>query len=89
MFVSGYEFHKLANWSLCPRYEQRWSPAETQENDIVFLNLDYFDRGLHLFSQLPCKIILITHNSDQLFTDRHYALIEKYVNIMVFYLFSV
>ena len=74
IFVSGFEFHRLSKWSFCPRYPVKFEPSEIKENDIVFLNLDCFERFIQVLekcSSLTHKFKLITHNSDKSFTRAH------------------
>lgn len=78
--VSGYEFHKLSKWSFCNRYPIRFNPTMIQENDIVFLNMCQFEEFIRTLKAHMKKFILITHNSDRTFTDKHASLIKPYVN---------
>lgn len=80
-FISGYEFYKLCKWSLCPRYEVKFDSNLIQQNDMVFLNLDYFEQLIQMLKQNPPvnKFILITHNSDQKFTLNHLTQIKPYI----------
>lgn len=74
--VSGYEFYKLSKISFCSRYKKK--NEEIQEDDLVFVNLDNFGE---LLSNIPKnKFRLITHNSDNRFTEDHLNLIKNYVN---------
>jgi len=52
------------------------------ENDLVFLNLDYFEQFINfiLVNKPKYKFILVTQNSDRNFTKEMFVLIEKYVN---------
>jgi len=81
-FISGYEFHKLSKWSFCPRYPINFEPMQIQHNDIVFLNLDNFQQLIKILQQNPPinKFILITHNSDQLFSRNHFSQIKNYIS---------
>jgi hypothetical protein len=85
--VSGYEFHKLAKWSYCPYYQVNFKPELIQENDIVFLNLDYFIQFISLLSHKPPKhkFILIIHNSLLSFTLEHF----KYLYNITNHIFSI
>jgi hypothetical protein len=80
-FISGLGFHKLAKWSVCPRYPQRLEPANFEEGDIVFLNLEYFYVFLDFLRQNPPanRFVLITHNSDKCFDDNYYHMIQHVV----------
>ena len=62
--VSGYEFHKICKWSVCPRYPMNINTTQIQLNDTVFLNLDYFGQFIQLLQQSPPskQFVLITHN---------------------------
>ena len=78
-FISGLAFHKIAKWSYCPRYPMSLNPAAFKKNDIVFLNLDYYDRFMDVLKITPPKnrFILISHNSDKCFTNYHYEALKK------------
>jgi len=60
----------------------RFIPSEIAENDLVFLNLGFFPRFIHILNKnKPShKFILLTHNSDRTFTDEDAALLAPYVN---------
>ena len=79
--VSGYQFHKICKWSVCPRYPMNINTTQIQLNDTVFLNLDYFGQFIQLLQQSPPskQFVLITHNSDQTFNETHLKLIQPYV----------
>jgi hypothetical protein len=79
--ISGYEFYKLAKWSVCPRYPIKFDPNLIQLNDIVFLNFDCFGQFVQILNQNPPqnKFILLTHNSDQKFTYQHLNQIKPYI----------
>ncbi len=81
-FISGYEFHKICKWSLCPRYPVKFEPNAIQSNDMVFLNFDHFTQLIQMLKQTPPsnKFILLTHNSDQKFTSTHLETIRPYVS---------
>ena len=81
MFVSGYEFYKLAKFSYCPRYPINFDPRKLQKDDIVFLNLDEFQPFCRILkSSIPqYKFCLITHNSDKEFTEYHLNALRPYV----------
>lgn len=79
--VSGYEFHRLAKWSVCPRYPVRYNAQLINHNDILFLNLDYFQNFINIINNQPPKnkFILLTHNSDKTFTETEFHSIRNYV----------
>ena len=81
-FISGYSYHKLCDWSLCPRYDQKFSPSDVQENDLVFLNLDHIEQFVNYLNsnKLKNKFILVTQNSDRDFTQHMFNSIERFVN---------
>lgn len=80
--VSGYEFNKLAKWCYCPRYEPNFVPSLIEENDIVFLNIDYFIQFISILNNNPPKhkFILIIHNSDNPFTTEHFKYLIHFTN---------
>jgi hypothetical protein len=80
--VSGREFNKLAKWCYCPRYQPNFVPSLIQENDIVFLNLDYFVQFISILNadRPKHKFILITHNSDTPFTLEHFKYLFDFTN---------
>jgi hypothetical protein len=85
-YISGLYFTKISNWNLCPRYPIKFEPENIKENDLIFVNLDYFDDFIQILltSKLSGKPInkfrLITHNSDSSFTDHHYMQVSNFVN---------
>jgi hypothetical protein len=81
-YISGLYFNKISNWNLCSRYSIKFQPENIKENDLVFVNLDYFNDFVHkLNTSKPInKFRLITHNSDASFTDNHYNQIASFVN---------
>jgi hypothetical protein len=81
-FVSGYEFHKLAHHSFCPRYPINLNPQSIKENDLIFVNLDSLSDFLNIFSSNPPKnkFRLITHNSDGSFNHQHLDRLLPYVS---------
>jgi hypothetical protein len=80
-FVSGYEFHKLADHSFCPRYPINLNLHDIKENDLVFLNLDSSSDFLNrISSNPPKKFRLITHNSDGSFSQQHLDRLLPYVS---------
>ena len=82
--ISGKGFNSISSLTFCPRYKHHFNydTSKINENEKVFLNLDYFNKFLKILINNPPsnKFILITHNSDKCFTHIHYQLIEKYVN---------
>lgn len=80
--VSPYEFCKLSKWRYCPYYGNHLDPELIQENDIVFLNLDYFTQFIHVLSinKPKHKFILIIHNSYRAFNNNHFEIIYNIVN---------
>lgn len=85
-YISGLFFSKICNWNLCPRYLTKFEPENIKENDLVFVNLDYFNDFVNKLltsklSNIPInKFQLVTHNSDSSFTDNHYNQIASFVN---------
>jgi len=81
-FISGYEFHKLCKWSVCPRYPIKFDHNLIQPNDFVFLNLDCFGQFIEILKQTPPanKFVLVTHNSDQQFIKQYLDIIKPYVS---------
>jgi hypothetical protein len=81
-FISGYFYHKMSDWSICPRYHQKFDLSKIKENDLVFLNLDYFENFLNFLdtNNVDKKIILVTQNSDRDFTEQMFNSIKKYTN---------
>ena len=80
--ISGLAFHKISEWSLCNRYPQKIELFNIKENDKVFINLDNFQEFVNLIklNQPIKKFILITHNSDKVFTQTHFNYIKPFVN---------
>lgn len=81
-FISGYFYHKLCDWSVCPRYEQKFDVRNIKENDLVFLNIDYIEDFVNYLSlNTPKnKFILVTQNSDRDFTETMFNSVEKFTN---------
>ena len=79
--ISGLAFHKISEWSLCNRYSQKFELCNIKENDKVFINLDNFQEFVNLIklNQPICKFILITHNSDKVFTQAYFNYIKPFV----------
>ncbi len=80
--ICGLEFSNISKWSCCPRYPIRFKSSEIAENDLIFLNLDCFQRFMDTLYAYPPKhkFILITHNSDLVFTQTHLEKLRGYVN---------
>jgi hypothetical protein len=80
-FISGHEFYKVCKWSVCPRYPIKFEPQNIQQNDMVFLNLDCFGQFIQMLKQqTPSnKFILVTHNSDQKFSQIHLNQLKPYI----------
>jgi hypothetical protein len=81
-FISGYFYHKLCDWSVCPRYEQKFDLSKLKLDDLVFINLDYFENFINYLNSntINFKFILVTQNSDRDFTKPMFDLIDKYVS---------
>jgi hypothetical protein len=81
MVLSGLAFNKISDWSFDLRYPVTFNYNKLQDGDIVFLNFEYFLEFLYDISnkQNKKKFILISHNSDNSFTDEHYNMIKDYV----------
>lgn len=81
-FISGYFYYKLCDWSVCPRYQNNFDISKLKENDLVFLNLDYFENFVNYLNNnvLDKKFILVTQNSDRDFTEQMFNSIEKYTS---------
>jgi len=81
-FVSGEEYHKFAKYSICPRQKIINLDTNISENDIVFINLDYFNTLIEQFISIKPinRVILLTQNSDKTFTQEHFESVDKYVN---------
>lgn len=82
IYISAFAFYSIADWSFCSRYAVKLSPNDFKENDIVFLNLDMLDEFLRIMNKIPpaAKFILITHNSDTHFNDKHFASLNGMAN---------
>ena len=80
--LSAHEFNKLCKWSYCPIYSVKLNTSFIKENDLVFLNLDYFIQFVSILYQNPPKhkFILIIHNSNQPFTIEHFNKIFNFTN---------
>ena len=81
-FISGYFYHKLCHWILCPRYTQIFDITKLKNNDLVFLNLDYFESLVNYLNSniINNKFVLVTQNSDRDFTKEMFEQIDKYVS---------
>lgn len=81
-FLSGYTYNKLCKWSVCPRYTQNFDINNLLENDLVFLNLDYYEIFFNYLSinNPKNKFILVTQNSDRDFTSQMFESIKGYTS---------
>jgi hypothetical protein len=81
-FISGFTFYKNCKWSICPRYKQSFIPDKVENNDLVFLNLDYVEHFIsYITKNTPkSKFRLVTHNSDRDFTYEMFSKLENYCN---------
>lgn len=81
-FISGYTYNNLCKWTYCDRYGYNFHVDKINENDFIFLNLDYFERFAFEIKQkqLANKFILVTQNSDRDFTKQMFDVIDEYVN---------
>jgi hypothetical protein len=81
-YISGYFYYKICDWSVCPRYPQNFDISKIKENDLVFLNLDYFENFINFLNNnsIQNKFILVTQNSDRDFTKNMFSLIDRYVS---------
>lgn len=81
-FISGYTYNKLCKWSVCPRYTQNFDINSLLEDDLVFLNLDYFENFVNYISENKpkSKFILVTQNSDRDFTSKMFDSIKGYTS---------
>lgn len=80
--MSGFTYNKKCNWTVCPRYTQKFEVDKVLENDFVFLNLDHFEQFVeHLRSNRPRnKFILVTQNSDRDFTQNMFDSIKEFTS---------
>ena len=80
--ISGLAFHKISEWSLCGRYQTKYSLEDIKENDKIFINLDSIYSFADELKKNPPKnkFILITHNSDSSFREEHCNIINPFVN---------
>jgi hypothetical protein len=81
-FISGLGFHNISKWCLDNRYPEIFEANNIEENDLVFLNTDFFDYFVEKLkhNKLKNKFILITGNSDRKFTENHYIIIKDFIN---------
>lgn len=84
LYISGWGFSRLCNLTYCNRYDNDYNNKKiinVKENDKVFLNLEMFKKFIKFLDKnKPIKkFILISHNCDSAFTEKHYKLLEKYV----------
>lgn len=81
-FISGYTYYKICKWGVCPRYLQKFDPNEIEEDDLVFLNLDFIEKFvnyLHLNTPKK-KFRVVTQNSDRDFTEGCFRLLDPFCN---------
>ena len=80
-FIAGFTFNELCKYNFCPRYEQKFD-LSIGEEDILFINLDYIDNLVSFLNSNPpkSKFNIMTHNSDQDFTQQVFSSIEIFVN---------
>jgi len=84
LYISGWGFSRLCNLTYCNRYDNDYNNKKiinVKENDKVFLNLEMFKKFIKFLEKYKPKnkFILISHNCDHPFTEKHYKLLEKYV----------
>jgi len=81
-FISGYTYNNLCKWTYCNRYGFNFEPENILENDLVFLNIDYFKEFMAKLNsgKIKNKFILVTQNSDRDFTKEMFYEIDRYVN---------
>lgn len=79
-FIAGCTFNDISDWNVCPRYPQRFDLSRIKEDQILFLNLDYFENFFNYLdgSGFSKKFILLTHNSDRDFTRNMFDRCKKY-----------
>jgi hypothetical protein len=80
-FISGYYYYKSCKMSLCPRYPINYVPDLIEHNDLIFINLDYFDAFIETLKSSPPKnkFRLVTQNSDRTFTENHFNKVKPYI----------
>jgi hypothetical protein len=80
--ISGLNYNKICKWHVCPRYEQKFDVNSVEENDLVFLNLDYFEQFMNFITNNNPRnrFVLVTQNSDRNFSQEMYNAIDKFVN---------
>lgn len=78
-FIAGFTFKELCKYNLCPRYEQKFD-LSIGERDILFVNLDCIDSLVSFLNSNPpkSKFNIMTHNSDQDFTQQIFNSIEMF-----------
>lgn len=81
-FISGYTYYKICKWSVCPRYPQNFNINNLEENDRVFLNLDYAEHFYnYIINNKPIvKFQLLTQNSDRDFDDSIFSKFKYFCN---------
>jgi len=77
--ISGLYFSRQCKYSYCSRYPRTFN-GHIKEGDFIFLNLDEFDSfvELLLLKNTP-KFVLVTHNSDKSFTEKHLEILRPFV----------
>jgi hypothetical protein len=79
--LSGHEFYKLSNHSFCNRYDENLIVHTIREDDIIFLNLDLFEDFIKIMHNVSIpKCVIITHNSDLSFTDKHACALQQFAH---------
>jgi len=80
-YISGDSLSRHSKWLFCDRMPVILNPDEIEYNDILFLNLTYFNEFMSIIERNKPgnKFILISFNSDIAFTEYYYNLLEEYV----------
>lgn len=80
-FISGLTFYKISKYNLCPRYDQLFDINLLNEDDLLFLNLDYYEQFTNfvISNRINKKFTLITHNSDRDFTKDMFTIFENHI----------
>lgn len=81
-FISGYFYYKICKWNFCPRYQQNFNLDLVQNDDFVFLNIDYFEQFLNFLisNNFDKKIVIVTQNSDRDFTQKMFDSIKRFTS---------
>jgi hypothetical protein len=79
MFTSGFHFQQSCKWNLDNRYPiRKWRTIfELKNGDSVFLKVS--DIPYFVSLNLPKRVSLVVHNSDESFTDELYDMVKSYV----------